>query len=64
MSSVANKTSDAANSNSGRVERHKLADRLYHWIMALAVVSLMTTAFLPILGIKFELSWRSVSPFI
>ena len=54
MSSVANKTSDAANSNSGRVERHKLADRLYHWIMALAVVSLMTTAFLPILGIKFE----------
>lgn len=37
-----------------RVTRHKLMDRLYHWLMALAVLVLMGTSFLPILGIKFQ----------
>lgn len=36
-----------------KVERHSLADRLYHWLMALAVLTLMATAFLPKVGIKF-----------
>ena len=58
MSSISNQNSDAASASSGRVERHKFVDRLYHWIMALAVISLMTTAFLPILGIKFE--WLTI----
>jgi cytochrome b subunit of formate dehydrogenase len=45
-----------------RVQRHRLVDRLYHWIMAACVLTLMATAFLPIVGIKFEwltLHWTS-----
>jgi formate dehydrogenase subunit gamma len=45
-----------------RVVRHTLIDRLYHWLMAIAVLTLMGTAFLPILGIKFEwitIHWMS-----
>lgn len=34
--------------------RHLLFDRLYHWLMAIAVFVLMGTAFLPILGVKFQ----------
>src|SRR5271163_5165652 len=36
------------------VLRHKLPDRLYHWTMAVAVLTLLFTAFAPILGWKFE----------
>ncbi len=39
---------------SSRVRRHSLVDRLYHWVMAVCVLSLMATAFLPIVGYKFE----------
>jgi cytochrome b subunit of formate dehydrogenase len=45
--------SGAANA-SERVTRHRAIDRLYHWLMAAAVLVLMGTAFLPILGWKFE----------
>jgi len=41
-----------------RVLRHKLVDRLYHWLMAVSVLILMGTAFLPIVGWKFE--WLSL----
>ena len=34
--------------------RHKLSDRLFHWIMAILVIILLGTAFLPILGLKFD----------
>ncbi len=37
-----------------RVIRHRLVDRIYHWLMALAVLVLMGTAFLPILGVRFQ----------
>jgi cytochrome b subunit of formate dehydrogenase len=37
-----------------RVVRHRLLDRLYHWMMAAAVLTLLGTGFLPILGWKFE----------
>jgi formate dehydrogenase subunit gamma len=37
-----------------RVMRHLLVDRLYHWLMAIAVFVLMGTSFLPILGVKFQ----------
>jgi cytochrome b subunit of formate dehydrogenase len=43
-----------ASTGSGRVQRHKLVDRAYHWLMAAAMLILLVTAFLPILGIKFE----------
>src|SRR5436309_269201 len=38
----------------GRIMRHALIDRLYHWAMAACVLTLMATAFLPIIGYKFE----------
>jgi formate dehydrogenase subunit gamma len=37
-----------------RVLRHHLVDRLYHWTMAVALLTCLFTAFLPILGWKFE----------
>jgi len=37
------------------VTRHALIDRVFHWITALAVLLLLASAFLPILGLKF--SW-------
>jgi cytochrome b subunit of formate dehydrogenase len=40
-------------SDASRVVRHRLADRLYHWLMAAAMLTLLFTAFLPILGIRF-----------
>lgn len=43
-----------ATNPSERVTRHLLADRLYHWLMAIVVLVLMGSAFLPILDIKFQ----------
>ncbi len=40
------------------VIRHKIPDRIYHWIMATAVIVLLATAFLPIAGLKFP--WVTV----
>ena len=37
-----------------RVTRHLLIDRVYHWLMAACVLTLLATAFLPIIGYKFE----------
>jgi formate dehydrogenase subunit gamma len=37
----------------GRIVRHRLADRLIHWLAAAAVLVLLATAFLPIVGIEF-----------
>jgi formate dehydrogenase subunit gamma len=34
--------------------RHRLPDRLFHWVMALAVINLGATAFLPLIGVRFE----------
>jgi cytochrome b subunit of formate dehydrogenase len=41
-----------------RVIRHRIADRLYHWLMAACVLTLMGSAFFPIVGLKFE--WVSL----
>jgi len=37
-----------------RVVRHALADRVFHWLTAVCVLTLLGTAFLPILGWKFD----------
>ena len=37
-----------------RVNRHSLAARLFHWIMAAAMLTLLVTAFLPKVGIRFN----------
>jgi formate dehydrogenase subunit gamma len=52
--SVSQVNVSAAAAASGRITRHLLLDRLYHWLMAACVLILMATAFLPILGLKFE----------
>ncbi len=36
-----------------RVDRHSLAARLFHWIMAAAMLTLLITAFLPKVGVQF-----------
>ena len=35
------------------IERHSLAARLFHWVMAASMFVLLFTAFLPIAGVKF-----------
>lgn len=42
----------------GRVARHALPDRLLHWLSAACVLTLLVTAFLPILGV--EIAWVTV----
>jgi cytochrome b subunit of formate dehydrogenase len=37
----------------GRIVRHALPDRLFHWLAAACVLTLLGTAFLPILGLEF-----------
>src|SRR5262249_12437184 len=37
-----------------KVLRHALADRVFHWLTAASVLTLLGTAFLPILGFKFD----------
>src|SRR5215468_11781907 len=48
----------AVTAPTARVVRHRLIDRLYHWLMAASVLTLMGSAFLPIVGWKFE--WVSL----
>jgi cytochrome b subunit of formate dehydrogenase len=38
-----------------KILRHSVASRVFHWVMAASVLTLLFTAFLPILGVKF--SW-------
>ena len=37
-----------------RVKRHSLAARLFHWIMAASMLTLLFTSFAPILGLRFD----------
>jgi len=37
-----------------RVPRHSLAARLFHWIMAASMLTLLFTAFLPKMGVRFD----------
>ena len=41
-----------------RLVRHALLDRLLHWLTAACVITLLATAFLPILGIEF--AWVTI----
>lgn len=43
-----------------RIKRHSLGARMFHWIMAASMLTLLCTAFVPILGLKFawvEIHW-------
>ena len=62
MSELATGGSGTVTDASDRVMRHLLVDRLYHWLTAISVLVLMGSAFLPILGIKFqwlEIHWMT-----
>jgi cytochrome b subunit of formate dehydrogenase len=37
-----------------RIERHKGVDRLFHWLTALSVLTLLITGLLPVVGVKFD----------
>jgi cytochrome b subunit of formate dehydrogenase len=37
-----------------RIPRHSLAARLFHWVMAAAMLTLLFTAFLPKVGVQFD----------
>ncbi len=37
-----------------RIPRHSLAARMFHWIMAAAMFTLLFTAFLPKIGVQFD----------
>jgi cytochrome b subunit of formate dehydrogenase len=41
-----------------RVRRHSLGSRLFHWVMAASMFSLLITAFFPVLGIQFP--WLTI----
>ncbi len=50
--------SHGMSSVAGRVTRHLRIDRIFHWVTAVCVLTLMATAFLPILGLTF--SWLGI----
>lgn len=41
-----------------RIQRHKLVDRIYHWVMAICILTLLATSLLPIVGWKF--AWLTI----
>jgi cytochrome b subunit of formate dehydrogenase len=47
-------SSELADSLADRIPRHSLAARLFHWIMAAAMLTLLFTAFLPKVGFQFD----------
>lgn len=55
-------TDDAPSGIPERIERHSLAARIFHWTMAVAMIALLVTAFMPLVGIQFpwiELHWMA-----
>ena len=47
------RASTGGSATADRVVRHAPADRVLHWIMAACVLTLLATAFLPIVGVEF-----------
>lgn len=41
-----------------RITRHTLASRAFHWVMAMAMIALLVTAFFPVAGIRF--AWVTI----
>jgi formate dehydrogenase subunit gamma len=48
----------AADGIPGRILRHSMASRLFHWLMAAAMLVLLVTAFVPVIGYQFP--WVTV----
>jgi len=54
---------EAANKNlPPKIERHGLAARMFHWVMAASMFVLLFTAFLPVVGVKFAwVQWHWIA---
>ncbi|MEE8307868.1 MAG: cytochrome b/b6 domain-containing protein [Gammaproteobacteria bacterium] len=44
--------------NEGKVRRHALSDRLFHWVQAICMFVLLGTSLLPVLGVQF--AWVTI----
>src|SRR6185295_6937988 len=45
-----------------KIERHNLAARMFHWVMAASMFVLLFTAFLPVVGVKFAwVEWHWIA---
>lgn len=56
------KRGEKPSSEGARVTRHKMIDRLGHWLMAASMIALLITGIFPIIGIEFawlELHWMA-----
>ncbi len=45
-----------------KIERHSLPARIFHWTMSIAMLTLLVTAFVPVMGLQFnwvELHWQA-----
>jgi cytochrome b subunit of formate dehydrogenase len=51
---VADASPTVANQLPARIPRHSLVARLFHWIMAASMFTLLFTAFLPKVGVQFD----------
>ena len=49
---------DTASGLPSRILRHAMSERVFHWLMALAMLVLLVTAFFPVLGIQF--AWVTI----
>jgi cytochrome b subunit of formate dehydrogenase len=52
--------SRSAEDSSGRVVRHAGVDRVFHWLTAVAMLVLLATSLLPVVGVRFawvEIHW-------
>ena len=45
-----------------KIERHSFVARMFHWVMAVSMLALLFTAFLPIVGVKFAwVQWHWIA---
>ncbi len=49
---------DTSSGLPSRILRHAMSERVFHWLMALAMLVLLVTAFFPVLGIQF--AWVTI----
>jgi cytochrome b subunit of formate dehydrogenase len=40
-----------------KIDRHSFVSRTFHWVMAVSMLTLILTAFLPIVGVRFAWVW-------
>ena len=51
-------TDDPSSGLPSRILRHARSERVFHWLMAVAMLVLLVTAFFPVLGLQF--AWVTI----